>query len=381
MYVYFIFWGASLAWACIIRSKLAQLAFACATFAFLGLRFETGFDWVFYKNGFEVLQNDFSFDAAILYSELFQIDFGFVLLAALIGQIFPQYEYFQALVAIVFLVSIFSLCRAFSVKNVALVIAIAATFLLLTLMMSTLRQCLAVSLFNFALCAAVSRHRVAMIILLVAAMSIHTSTLLYIAALVFAFVQPARLPSLANVVLIAAIVSVAQISMMTFVNLLPEFFVNRIDLYNLDQIFEGFSIWYLYFFGLSAFILSYTMFGNQIADAPVRSTLLRRIIVALAVMCICTLSLNVVRDRVSYEMFLLFALYLAHHQAWLAIPTRVAAVVLGLFFSIFNILTPGNRTVFAPYQNIIGVAVTGDEGDGMFRQEQFRQYFKQTHEL
>lgn len=380
MYVYFIFWGGSLAWACIARSKLAQLSFVFVTFAFLGLRFETGFDWPVFKYGFEVLRNDFSLDTAKWFSELFQIEFGYVFIVALAGQIFPEYEYFQALITILFLASIFSLCHTFKIKNVTLVIAIAATFLLLTLMISTLRQCLAVSLFNFALCAAVARHRMAMIILLAAAISVHISTLFYIAALVFAFLQPTRVPSPITVALMVFIGYFTAISMGAIADFLPAFVANRVVFYRLDQLVSAVSLWQLYFLILSFFIAAYAMFGNQIADAPDRSTLLRRIIIALAVMCICTLSLNVVRDRISYEMFLLFALYLAHQGAWRAIPARIAAVGLGLFFSTLNILAPGNRIVFTPYQNVIGVAVTGDKGDGPLRQDQFQQDFNQTHE-
>lgn len=381
MFPYFLFWGASLAWACIARSRLAQFAFVCATFGFVGLRFETGFDWPVFNYGFEVLQSDFSLELARWFSELFQIELGYVLLVAVAGQIFPTYEYFQALVTFVFLASVWVLCRAFGVRNVALVIAIAATFILLTLMMSTVRQCLAVSLFNFALAAAVARRRVAMIILLAAATTIHISTLFYVAALLFALVRPLQAPSPRTVILLVAAGYAVAISMGVIADFLPAFIANRVVFYRLDQLVEALSLWQLYFLILAIFITSYTMFSGPISGTPdARSTLLRRVIIALAVMCMCTLSLNVVRDRISYEMFLLFALYLAHQNLRLAIPARVAASVFGLFFSIFNILAPGNRIVFIPYQNAIGVAISGDEGDGQFRQDQFQQDFGRDHQ-
>lgn len=379
--MYFIFWIASLASALIFRSKIAQIIFFLLVFIFVGLRFETAFDWPFYKDAFGALQGDFSLDLARWFAELVEIEFGFVVLLALTGQLFADYEYFQAIVTVTFLVSVLSLCRAFGVKNVALVIALAATFLLLTLMMSTVRQCLAVSVFNFALSAAVARRYISMTAFLALAMTIHVSTLFYIVALLFALAQPQRMPSQRDVVLIIFAGTAVVLNLGFLAEYLPSYLANRFFLYRLDQIILNLSLWQIYFLILSASITGYTLFIHPFGSTnDARTTFLRRVIVALGVMCMCTVLIDVVRDRITYLMFLLFALYISYNNIPLALPARVAAVTLGLFFSVFNVLAPANRTVFAPYQNIIGVAVTGDQGDGRMRQEAFRERFKRLHQ-
>ena len=69
MYMYFVFWMLSLLTASYFRSKTAQIFFVVAIFVFVGLRFETAFDWPTYKDGFEALQVNFSLDFAQWRSE------------------------------------------------------------------------------------------------------------------------------------------------------------------------------------------------------------------------------------------------------------------------------------------------------------------------
>lgn len=381
MLAYILFWIATLAWASAFKSKPSQLFFLFGVFVFVGLRYETGFDWPVYKSGFEILQNDFSFESARWYSELFQIELGYVLLVAISGQIFPEYEYFQALISLVFFASIVSLCKAFNVKNAALAIALAGTFLLLTLMMSTVRQCLAVAIFNFAVSAAMSKRRTAMVALSVLAVTVHVSTLFYIFALIFAALKPSQTPAPRTVVLMVAGGNAAALSLTLVVGFLPEFIANRVDFYRLDQAIQAISLWQLYFIGLIVSIIIFTLFGmKQLRNPDPRTFFLRRLIIAIAVMCLCTLPLNVIRDRISYEMFLLFAVFLGHREVQFALLARGATASVGLFFSIFNILSPTNRLVFLPYQNAIGVAVTGDEGDGQLRQNQFQGDFDRSYQ-
>ncbi len=377
MTIYLIFWVAALAIASFIKSNWMQIAFCVLVFVFVGLRYETGFDWPVYKRTFEVMAVDFSVDGILAYSQTFKVELGWLVVNGITGMIFPEYEFLQAIVALVFLVSTYKLCRALGVQNVAMAVAIASTYLLLTLLFSTTRQCFAVSIFNFAVVAAVNRRWTLMVMLSTFALSIHISTILYIVALVYALVRPSKLPR-PTVVAAMSIVIIGLILAIPFAaSYLPDHLASRVIWYGLDKSFENIRLWQIYFLILGAFIAGYALLAGPADQTPdTVSTFHRRIIVALAVMCLCTYSLDVVRDRISYEMFLIFSIYLARSNIPFRLAARSTAVALGLSFSLLNIFEPANRIVFMPYQSAVTVVLTGDEGDGQARQELLHREFE-----
>lgn len=381
MTIYLIFWLFALGLASSIKSNGMQIAFCVLVFIFVGLRFETGFDWPVYKNAFEIIQVDFSLDRILIFSQIFQVELGWLFITGIVGQVFPEYEFLQAIVTIAFLTSTFKLSRVLGVRNVALAIAIAASFLLLTLMFSTIRQCLALSIFNFAIVAALNKRWKLMVMLSIAAVSIHISTIFYIVALIYAIARPQKLPTPSTVVLlvVAGIGCILAIPLVS--NYLPAFAANRVILYDLAGPIQGITLWRIYFLFLGAWIAVYALAaGPKGQNATTNVIFHRRIIVALAVMCMCTFSLDIVRDRISYEMFLVFSIYLARDGIPMPLVVRSGTVVLGLFFSIVNILSPTNRIVFTPYQNSAVVVLTGDRGDARFRQDAFSQQFQRTYD-
>lgn len=374
MATYLLFWLAALGFASFIKERWAQIAFALVVFVFVGLRYETGFDWPTYKRSFEFMAVDPSLEAVVAYSQAYQVEQGWLAVTAIVAVIFPEYEFLQAIVALSLIVSVYKLSRALGVENAALALAIASTFLLFTLMFSTTRQCFAVSIFNFAAIAALNRRWLRMVLLSVFALSIHVSTIFYIAAMLYAVARPA-LPTVRSV----AVMSIAGIAFVlaipAFVSFLPSLLASRVDWYGLDQSAQGVSLWQIYFLILGVFITGYALRARPDAEGR-RSTFHRRLIIAFAVMCMCTYSLDVIRDRISYEMFLLFSIYLARSDLPARVPARAAAVVMGLFFSIVNIYAPENRIVFEPYQNYLAVGFTGDRGDGLARQQILQRDFE-----
>lgn len=377
MTIYLVFWMLALGLASFIRSNRMQIAFCVFVFVFVGLRYETGFDWPVYKRTFEIISVNFSLNGILAYSETFKVELGWLVITGLVGQLFPEYEFLQAIVALLFLVSTFKLCRALGVQNVAMAIAIASSFLLLTLLFSTTRQCFAVSLFNLAAVAAVRRQWTLMVVLSAFAVSIHTSTTLYIAAMVYATVRPSKLPSIAMVATMLAL-SVTFVLLIPIVaGSLPDILASRVIWYNLDQSFDNIGLWKIYFLILGSFITVYTLLiGPTDHGHNHASTFHRRLVIALAVMCMGTYSLDVIRDRISYEMFLVFSVYLARSDLPFRVIARVGAFSLGLFFSMLNIFAPENRIVFMPYQSAVTVLLTGETGDGRARQELLQREFE-----
>jgi hypothetical protein len=377
MTIYLIFWLATLVFASFIKGKWAQFAFGIAIFVFVGLRYETGFDWHIYKRAFEILAVDPSLEAIVVFSQAFQVELGWLAVMSLVGQVFPEYEFLQAIVSLTFLVSTFKLSRVLGVENAALAIAIAASFILLTLMFSTTRQCFALSIFNFAVIAALNKRWLLMTLLSAFAMSIHVSTIIYIAAMIYAVARPSRLPTSAGVAIMSIVGIGLILAIPSMVNYLPDLLASRVTWYGLDQSFQIISLWYVYFLILGAFIAGYALVAGPKAEYPDdRITFHRRLVIALAVMCMCTYSLDVIRDRISYEMFLLFSIYIAREDLPARLATRSVAVILGLLFSMLNIFAPENRIVFLPYQNYLVVVLTGEKGDGPARQELLNRDFE-----
>ncbi len=353
-----------------------QIAFCVVVFLFVGLRYETGFDWPVYKRAFELLSDDFSLESIILYSQTFQIEMGWLIVSGAAGQIFPEYEFLQALVTATLLLSVYKLSRALGVRNFALAISIASSFLLLTLMFSTIRQCFALSIFNFAIVAALNKRWKLMLTLSVFAVSVHVSTLFYILALVYAAARPSKLPTPMMVIFMSVIGIGGILAIPLVSNYLPDLLASRVVWYGLDEAFQEISWWQVYFIILGAFIAGFALLSGPIGQKlDNRVTFHRRMILGLAIMCLCTYSLDVVRDRISYEMFLLFSIYLARDDLPLRLLARPIAFALGIFFSMLNIFIPANRIAFMPYQNALTVLVTGEKGDGQFRQESFNRDF------
>lgn len=375
MTIYLIFWVAALGFASFIKERWAQIAFCVGVFIFVGLRYETGFDWHVYKRSFEILAVDYSLESVIAYSQAFQVETGWLAITGLVGQIFPEYEFMQAIVSLTFLVSVYKLSRLLGVENVALALAIASTFILLTLMFSTTRQCFALSIFNFALIASIYGRWTLMVALSALAMSIHVSTIIYIAAMIYAVARPFRMPTPTGVVIISFVGIGLVLAIPTVTSYLPDLLASRVAWYGLDQSFQVVSLWHVYFLGLGAFIAGYALLAGAENKHPI-ITVHRRMIISLAVLCMCSYSLDVIRDRISYEMFLLFSIYIARGDVPARIATRAVTVILGLFFSILNILAPENRIVFEPYQNYAVVLLTGERGDGPARQELLNRDFE-----
>lgn len=377
MAIYLIFWMLALGLAPFIKSDRMQIAFGIFVFVFVGLRYETGFDWPTYKRAFDIFSVDFSLNSILAYSETFKIELGWLVVTGLIGQIFPEYEFLQAIVALAFLGSTFKLCRGLGVQNVAMAIAIASSFLLLTLLFSTTRQCFAISIFNLAAIAAVRRRWTLMVALSAFAVSIHTSTILYIAAMIYAAARPSKLPSTVMVAMMLALSIIFVLLIPIVANSLPDILSSRIIWYNLDQSSDNIGLWKIYFLMFGAFILVYAfLIGPADHDHDHLSTFHRRLIIALAVMCMGTYSLDIVRDRISYELFLVFSAYLARRDLPFRVVARLGAFSLGLFFSVLNIFSPENRIVFMPYQNSVTVLLTGETGDGLARQALLQREFE-----
>lgn len=379
MITYIVFWILTLAAASVIRKPGQQLMFLVVVFLFIGFRYETGFDWPVYKDEFTYLSGDFSLAKVQYFSETFQQEYGFVLATAVAAHVFPTYEIYQALITAVFLASVVGVCKTFRVNNYALVLSIALTYLLLTLTFSTVRQCLAVAMFNFGISLFVRGRRGPSVALFALAIMMQVSSILYIAGFAYAVLRPGYIPAVKNVVVLIIVSIVAIGSLPVLMVFLPAYFVERIIHYEITADISAVSLWQIYFVIVFVLIGTFVLFTRTKSDEiDSKTNILRRLVLALSMMSLCSFFINVVRDRLSYELFLLFAVYLASDGLPRARIARTATAAIGLIFSLLNILSPATRLVFIPYQNYFVSTLSGDKGDGRHRQELFGREFERT---
>ena len=380
MGIYIFFWIISLSISPFIRRRVGFIFFYISVFLFVGFRYETGFDWPVYKSEFDYFKGGISFNLIRDFSNLYQQEIGYTLISAMSSHIFPYYEIFQATISGLFLLSISRLCAAFQVKNSALVVSIALTFLLLTLGFSTNRQCLAVALFNFGLVAYVRKKFALTTIFFLVAVSCQSSSLVYILAFLVSIWHVRRLPRLYEVVGLVVIAFILIFNLQYFSRYLPGSFADRIAFYANAENGSAVGLWGIFlllmFFGMAA----YALISAEPKDTgAMESNLIRRLIISLAVIASASWSFLVIRDRTSYELFLLFCILICHPKISFALPARLVTAGMGCFFSTLSVLSPPADLVFAPYQNFIVSKFLGVPGNAESRQKEFMEEFAKIY--
>ncbi len=356
MGIYALFWSASLLSGLTIRGRIATNLFLFVVFLFVGLRLDTGFDWPVYKAIYEDFQYDFSLVKLALYSQLYGQEPGFLFFLGLSSQYFPSYEIFQAIVTIALLWSTVLLSRTVGVKKVALVVAIAMTYLLWSVGFSTLRQSMAISFFNFGLVYFLRRKNAWGALFFAVAILFQLSSVVYIAAFGAAryFWRTKKPPPLRTFLIAtvgAALLMPVAMQVMSLVSPLAaaklEFYLELsggLKFGTLDLIF-------LIFFGVAAVLVSRGMVKPG-SESPYANEI-RRMIMVLSAIGASSTFLSVLRDRVSYELFLLVSICLmlpGLRYRWQFVGFFVS---FGLANSVINIFPYPMHLAFAPYQNVV----------------------------
>ena len=374
MGTYVLFWSASLLSSLGIRRRLSTNLFLFVIFIFIGLRLDTGFDWPVYKLIYADFVREFSLQKLALYSLVYNQEPGFLFLLGLASKYLFSYEVFQAIITILMLWSTVLLTRTLGVKRVAFVMAVILTYLLWSVGFSTLRQSMAISFFNFGLVLFLRKQSRWGIACFIVAALFQLSGIVYIAAFVASryLWQTRKPPALGTFLLAIGAASVLAPLGLTAISMVSSLAAEKIKFYVEGSAFVEFGIsdgLFLIFFATSALLVSRSMVKPGM-DVPFASEI-RRLIMVLAAIGASSSFLIVLRDRVSYELFILVSIYLMMpglRYRWAFVGFFVC---FGLANSFINIFPHPNQLAFAPYQNVIIHYALQRESTGSSRNASF----------
>ena len=383
MAVYISYWIASLLFGITFRGRLATHFFMVVTFIFIGLRLETGFDWPVYKDIYLAFIEDFSVLNVLIYSAVYGQEPGFLLLLGLSASYMPGYEFFQAVVTLVFLFSITSIGNFFKIKRLILLVAIILSFMLWSVGFSTLRQSLAISFFNFGFIFFLQKRRFATWAFFLISMSFQLSSFLYIGSLLLSkyLTVKKRRPSfltfsvfgVGTFILLQVLVDLASWISPLAARKLEYYLATGIS-YQLDI----FDFIFLTFFVAAGILASHRQSENQ--DIVPNVVELRKLIVVMAGIGACSILIPVVRDRISYELFILISVYLMTQNLTRMWTYIVFFVTFGIASSAMTFLILPARTAFVPYQNVVSSYVFDIPSTGRDRSGQFMDDYLQSLE-
>lgn len=374
MITYVFFWATSLFSGLLIRGRIATHIFFILVFLFVGLRLETGFDWPVYKSIHQIFQESFTLTDVVLVSAFYGQEMGFLFSLGFTSYYFQSLEMFQAIVTILLLWSTAFLARTAGVQKLAMVIAIMMTYLMWSVGFSTLRQSMAISFFNFGLAFFMRKQRFSGVAFFIAAVSFQMSSLIYIAAFILSRLlwrknRPLRLRTF----LIAAIGATAVLPIaMQAISMVSVIAAEKLEYYLAlapTMRFGLFEIFFALFFAAATFMVSSRM--SRSSDEDAQGNDIPRLIMLLAAIGISTTFFAVMRDRISYEVFLLASIYLMTPGVRYRYYFVIFFVCFGLLHTSMSIFPYPARIAFEPYQNVIISYVfdqpsTGPERNGAF---------------
>lgn len=375
MLIYIIAFILMFAFGTFVRSRLATTLFFLCVFSFVSLRFETGFDWPVYKSIFQDFQGDFELSQLLAYQYRYSQEAGFLLFAGFFASLIPNYEVFQAAISLLFLISIWRLSLAVGVNRLAMVLALALSYLILTVGFSTVRQSMAIAVFNFGLIAMLSNRRLLGISLFALSVTVQMSAIIYIAAFAIAraFLAFNRTPKMgALIALVVGMLTAFYAILPIAANYLP-FLSERYVYYteHFANLLSGIGLWGAGFFIVFLCIAAHVSYPFQDSDDSARKTItLQSMIVVLCAISLSSEHFTIIRDRASYEMWILYSILLVKGRLRFRWGARLAAFSFGAFFTFLNVLSHPGRLVFIPYENAIGCFLSNCEGSGIDRQQQ-----------
>jgi hypothetical protein len=348
---------------------------------FVGFRFETGFDWPFYKDLHYDLGTNYVLNDITYFYDLFGVEVGFLLLAGHVAQLM-NYELFQFFSTLLFMYSTLKLARSVGHKNATLVLALSLTFLLLTLAFSTLRQCLAISLFNLGIAyyyqdmnlSRKSHLKVTFFFAL--AISMQTSAAIYCACFMYSNIKVSS--TIKNFILVSTAFLTLYLTLYpeTVQGLLGSRIDAKVKFYSEanSSILNPINALYLALILFSFIGITYAMpRDSQLDVSPIAR--LTKFATVLLVLNFVFIPSSIVRDRISYELFIVMSILLSHHRAQLRQLFQAGLVTIGIVFSYFTILSQYTVLAFEPYQNYLIAVMFDIPSDARQRQEVFfRQY-------
>lgn len=360
------------------RSNYAAIfLFIVINLWFVGLHYEVGFDWELYKSQFEAFSTippgDF-YSAFSFYQQSYGHEAGFLLLSYLAAHVVPTYEFFYLAIFVFFMISVTSLAQSIGSRNLIASFLFIHLFLLFTLEFSTLRQIVAISIFNIGLAAFFNRRVHLGYGLMVSATFFQLSALLYL----FAFVASSGSKRRVWLFTVPAVLFVTSLSLVSLVDLpflsvmgtvgakLVWYFELREKRFSpnvLEQVF------FLVFYCLLALWALYNVWKKPGLVAS--NEIIAKMILVMCVLALAFFGVNTIRNRIMYEIVVIASLSVFVAEIRLRSYVKPLLFGWGMVFLMVSLLKPTSY-VYVPYQNYVIYEVFDLKSDGPERQERLR---------
>lgn len=376
MVIYALYGAGVLATVIFDRIRWIGLAFLCFTIYFVAFRFETGFDWPIYKALYSIGKEAGTVDFGG-YSRIYNGEPLYIITQSLLAKIFPSYEYLQFIYSAIFLSSLFYFGVNFARAKVFEFLSIVMSYLVLTVGFSTVRQSLAIS---FVLLALVLFNRGRFYFaaaIAVVGVFFHYSAILYVAAFLIciASIRFDRTRGVAtfSVVLIAILCSYVCIFLAWKFGILPS--GERVHYYAAALQNYRFGLWdgmfAALFIGMAGHVMiSEAFFSRNLEHGKIHE-MISRMVLVLAAISFASLILPVVRDRLSYLLWILYAVFLTRPGVFLRKLATISVVAFGILFNVIAHFRYPNSLMFLPYQNSITGSTGGAGRSGGERYNEF----------
>jgi hypothetical protein len=380
MIVYYIFLFIIIFAGFLARQKQSILIVFLVAFFFIGLRVETGFDWIIYKYVFNHFVSVFSWENIALIQKKYSQETGFLLLIGIITQIIPNYEAIQVLLTLFFLYSFFKLSSAIPRSRPALALAVFLSLFLLSVGFSTVRQALAMSLFNVGLYHFLrGKSPLYIYSFFLAAIAIHVSAtayiLIFLAARVYQLLN-GKLGVVSYILFSGILLFTMPLIFLSVVSIFPAI-LNRVDYYQGITITDNitrFSMVFSAVIFLTGFAAATT--HQKVTEANDKLIVFRNMTVIFAAVTFASIFFLTLRDRLAYELLVLYSIFASSNLSVRNLFSICVVIVFGLYYQ-FSILQPPRDLAFIPYQNLLILFVTGDESTGFERSSQYIDIFNE----
>lgn len=341
------------------KSRLVTAILVLVSVVFIGLRYETGFDWPAYKEIFQELGslkgiNPFSYQSADHSQEI-----AFLAILDTLSEILPSYEWAQFIFTALFVGSLIFLAKGLNVQKTALFFVVAISYVLFTLGFSTVRQSVAIAFFNLAVFMYARDRLVWAVALMVIACAMQYATAIYVGAFLVVVASMRFQNWHCDALLAGAILFIGIVGGVVFLALAAHgitFGGERVQFY-LDAIWErGVSKWDWAF---SVVLLGITTHIVVSATRPGRSKeeiFAARLALVLAAFAASAIFVPIIRERASYQMWIVYAAFLTYDSTFLRRTATAAAISFAAYFAAMVPFREPGTLMFVPYQNYIPTA-------------------------
>lgn len=355
-----------------VRQKTRLVVFL--SFLFIGFRYETGFDWPTYKFQYEyILQTPFFsfFELLGFQSLVTSVETGYVLTTFLASRLFSDFEWIAALYTLLFLLSTVKLGKALGVRNIGMALVLIHMPLLFTLEFSTVRQSLAIAMFNLGLAYYLEKRRGLAILFFSLAPFFQISAIMYLAVF-FMAIGSRRTSWTVLIGLIGVLVAISRppilLTLARFVS--PPGISAKLEWYLTERASGGglIDIGVAIILLVPATLLTVNFLRKR--GHSKNTVTVYRIAALMSAIALAFVSEQTIRNRYMYEIVILLSL-LAFSRTYPVLPfLRVVLLSFGTVMLSVYLVQP-SRIMYMPYQNYLVWTIFDLKSSGQERANEY----------